>query len=268
MWEKTINRVVLITWARWWLWHILVQKFLNKWYYVLAGIRDLDKNCINKKNLEYIKLDVTKEEDIVKTLEYVEEIWSLKVIINNAAISGWWKIWERNIEVEKKIYDVNFFAPINIMKLSQDILEKNYWILINISSISANVPVPFISTYASSKSALENFMIWAFLEKRKSKIRCLNLKLWPLTKWLCWSSLPQENSKYKSWVKNHLSKIQRLHWYPVEKVWDYIIKYIENNKKFKIKTLWIWANIVVFLSKIIPQPYYQKLIWKTYREIK
>jgi short-subunit dehydrogenase len=45
------------------------------------------------------------------------------------------------------------------MKLSENILEKKSGILINISSISANVPVPFISTYASSKSALENFMI-------------------------------------------------------------------------------------------------------------
>ena len=268
MWEKTINRVVLITWARWWLWHILVQKFLNQWYYVLAGIRDLDKNCINKKNLEYIKLDVIEEKDIIRALEYSEKIWKLEIIINNAAISGWWKIWERNIEKEKEIYEVNFFAPINIMKLSQKILEENHWILINISSISANVPVPFISTYASSKAALESFMIGAFLEKRKSKIRCLNLKLWPLTKWLCWNSLPQEKSEYKLGVKNHLSKIQKLHWYPVEKVWDYIVKYVKNNKKFKIKTLWVWANIIVFLSKFIAQPYYQKLIWKTYREIK
>ncbi len=268
MWEKTTNKIVLITWARWWLWSSLVTKFLEKWYYVLAWIRDLDEKYKNEKNLEYIKLDVTKEKEIKNILEYVEKIGLLEVIVNNAAISGWWNIWERDIEKEKEIYEVNLFAPINIMKLSENILEKNSWLLINISSISASVPVPFISTYASSKAALENFMIWAFLEKRKSKIRCLNLKLWPLTKWLCWSSLPQEWSKYKSWVKNHLSKIQKLHWYPVEKVWDYIVKYIENSKKFKIKTLWIWANTIVFLSKIIPQPYYQKLIWKAYREIK
>jgi len=265
--EKTTNKIVLITWSNWWLWHILVEKFLENWYYVLAWIREKSKKN-NKQNLEYIKLDVTVEKDILDILNYTRNIWELKVIINNAAISGWGNIWERNIEKEKEIYEVNFFAPVNIMKLSKNILEKNNWILINISSISSSVPVPFISTYASSKSALENFMIWAFLEKRKSKIRCLNLKLWPLTKWLCWSSLPKENSQYKSWVKNHLSKIQKLHWYPVEKVWNYIIKYIKTNKKFKIKTLWIWANIIVFLSKIIPQPYYQKLIWKTYREIK
>ena len=266
--EKTINKIVLITWARWWLWHTLVQNFLKQWYYVLAWIRGIDTNYKNIKNLEYIKLDVTKEDEVIEALEYSKKKWKLEVIINNAAISGWWKIWERNIEKEKEIYEVNFFAPINIIKLSQEILEENHWIIINISSISASVPVPFISTYSSSKAALENFMIWAFLEKRKSKIRCLNLKLWPLTKLLCWSSLPQEKSEYKSGVKNHLSKIQKLHWYPVEKVTDYIVKYVKTDKKFKIKTLWVWANIIVFLSKIIPQPYYQKLIWKTYREIK
>lgn len=231
-------------------------------------LKKKDNTLVNKKNLEYVILDVTNEEEIKKILNYSKKIWKLKVIINNAAISGWWNIWERNLEKEKEIYEVNFFAPINIMKLSQNILEENCWVLINISSISADVPVPFISTYSSTKKALESFMLAAFLEKRKSKIRCLNLKLWPLNKWLCWSSLPEEKSKYKSWVKNHLSKIQRLHWYKVENVWKYIIKFLNSNLKFKIKTLWTWANIIVFFSKIINQPFYQKFIWKAYKEIK
>ena len=238
-----MNNIVLITWARGWLWQELVKTFLKNNYYVLAWVRseDFNDDSLNKnnntsnKNLEYIKLDVTNQKEIESVLKYSKKIWDLKIVINNAAISGWWKIWDRDIEEEKNIYNVNFFAPINILKLSNNLLEKNEWLIVNISSISANVPVPFISTYSSSKAALENFMLWAFLENKKTKIRCLNLKLWPLNRWLCWSSLPYESSKYKAWVKNHLSKIQKIHWYPVEKVWNYIIKFIDSNKNIKLK---------------------------------
>lgn len=268
MLEKIINNIVLITWSTWWLWSSLVEEFIKNNYYVIAWVKEKKQIWKNKKNLIYLKLDVTKEKEIIETLDCIKSIWKLKIIINNAAISGWGNIWERDIKKEKEIYDVNFFWPINLIKLSHNILEENSWNIINISSISADVPVPFISSYSSSKIALEKFMIWAFLEKRKSKIKVLNLKLWPLTKWLCWTSLPEEKSKYKRGVKNHLSKIQKLYWYPVEKVSQYILKHIKKEKKFQTKTLWIWAKFIVVFSKFFTQPYYQKLIWRFYKEIK
>lgn len=37
--EKTTNKIVLITWARWWLWQELVKTFLENDYYVLAWVK-------------------------------------------------------------------------------------------------------------------------------------------------------------------------------------------------------------------------------------
>ncbi len=268
---KTISKTVLITWASWWLWQSLVKEFLWKWYFVVAWVASSDRSLSSfeqNDTLKVLKLDVTNEDDINESVNYIESVWWLDVLINNAAISWWWSFFDKDIKDCKELFNVNLFAPLNLLLHYKNILENKSWVVVNILSIAADVPTPFISAYSASKSALEKLCLWIYLENHKSNIRWLNLKLWPLDRWLCGSSIPSEDSRYKEWVRNHMVKIQRLHGYKVDDVSKYVSWFVDWKVKFMTKTLWLWANIILLFSKFIPQPYYQLLIWKIYRFFK
>ncbi len=270
----TINneKIVLITWANWWLWKSLVKIFLDNWYIVFAWIRNLEKDSIWEDFEGYnwfniIKLDVTNIDDINNSLSIINKVGKLDILINNAWISWWGSFWERELSFEKKVFDVNLWGALNMVKTYFNQLEKNNWLIVNIGSISGLVPTPFLSSYSSSKVALEKITLWIFLEKNITNVRLLQLNLWPLNKWLCWSSIKKENDNYQEKIRKHMIKLQNKHWYEVDKVSKYILNFTKKEDKYKIKTLWLWSFIIVFLAKYIPQPYYQKLIWKYYKSI-
>lgn len=266
----TINNIALITWSNGWLWQSLVQEFLDNGYFVLAGVKDLSSiQSMEHQNshMKYIALDITKSSDIENCRKEVEKLGKLKVLVNNAGISGWGNFWKRDISIEKNIFEVNLWGTINMVKTFWNSLEENSGSIINIWSISWTVPTPFISSYSAAKSALEKMMLALFLEKRKNRVRILHINLWPLDKWMCGNTIRKEEESYNEKIRQHMIKIQKIHGYDVAKVSHYILKFIAGKTQYKIKTLWIWSNIIVIFARYIPQPYYQKIIGRIYRSL-
>lgn len=265
-----INNIVLITWSTGWLWQPLVDSFLEAGYFVFAWVKDvhpMDSVIKKHERLRYIELDITDNLAIDNCIQEIGKIGALKVLVNNAGVSWWGSFWKRDISIEKNIFDVNLWWTISLVKAFWDILEKNNGIIINMGSISWTVPTPFISAYSAAKSALEKLMLAIFLEKRKTNIRVLHLNLWPLDRGMCGNTINKEDVTYNEKIRQHMIKIQKIHGYDVEKVCKYIHKFIKGNVQYKMKTLGIWSNIIVFFARCIPQPYYQKLIGKLYRSL-
>lgn len=263
----TINNIVLITWANGWLGQSLVSNFLDKGYFVFAWVKNVEWKEQQHSHLKYLLLDITKLEDIIQCKAEIDKIGKIKVLINNAWISWWWSFWNREISVEKSIFEVNLWGTINMVKHFWSDLEQNNGIIVNIWSISWAVPTPFISTYSASKSALEKIMLGIYLEKLNPKVRILHLNLGPLDQGMCWNSIKEESERYTEKIRKHMMKIQRIHWYHVDNVSRYILQFIHSRNAYKIKTLWIWSIVISILSYFIRQPNYQKLIWKIYKSI-
>ncbi len=262
------KKVVVITGSSWWLGHALTEDFLQKWYHVIAGVRD--KKELEREpheNYERISLDVTSAKDRSELLRRIKAIGRLDVLINNAAISGWWDFWKRDMNIDQSVYEINLFWPLELMKICHDLLESGKWSVINISSIAGVIPTPFLASYGASKIALESQTIALYLENPHTKIRYLNLRLWPLTEGLCANKINPWDHRYKEWVKTHMEKIKHFHGYPVGKVAESIFSFLDSENKFSTKTLGTWAKIIVFLAKFLPQPWYQIRIGKWYKKI-
>lgn len=83
---------------------------------------------------------------------------SIDVMFNNAGISQRAKAGDTWFEVDRKIMDINYFAPVKITKLLlPQMIENGGGILVTTTSISGRFGFPLRSAYAASKHALYGF---------------------------------------------------------------------------------------------------------------
>jgi short-subunit dehydrogenase len=82
----------------------------------------------------------------------------IDILYNNAGISQRGLVTDTLFEVDKKIMDVNYFAPVMITKLVMPgMLKKQYGTIAVTTSIVGKFGFPLRSTYSASKHALYGF---------------------------------------------------------------------------------------------------------------
>lgn len=103
------------------------------------------------KNIGLYKLNILNDEDINK-INFKE----LDVIINNAAIGVGGSIIDLEIDKIKENFEVNYFSTIKLSKLfcNEKIKNNKKGKIIVISSIAGYIPIEFLGSYCSTKSAL------------------------------------------------------------------------------------------------------------------
>ncbi|MES2919113.1 MAG: SDR family NAD(P)-dependent oxidoreductase [Pseudomonadota bacterium] len=105
--------------------------------------------------------DLTDAADLEATAaRLLAEHPRIDVLVNNAARS----IRRPILEALDRLHDyertmqINFFAAVNLtLKLLPRFLEQGQGQVVNISTMSTQVPIPLFSAYLASKSALESF---------------------------------------------------------------------------------------------------------------
>ena len=70
----------------------------------------------------------------------------------------------------KKVFEINFFSIISLMKVIKNLIKTNSKIFY-ISSIAACTPIPYSSTYSSSKAALESYILSKINEYDEKKTK-------------------------------------------------------------------------------------------------
>ena len=82
----------------------------------------------------------------------------IDILYNNAGISQRGLSADTLFEVDKKIMDINYFAPVMITKLVMPgMLKKQYGTIVVTTSIAGKFGFPLRSTYSASKHALYGF---------------------------------------------------------------------------------------------------------------
>lgn len=104
--------------------------------------------------LEVFKLDILKETDRNYLLSY-----DIDILICNAAIGTSGSVSEIPITQIKEVFETNVFCNIQLIQLvlKQMILNKRVGRIVVVSSLVGRIPIPFLSPYCASKSALESF---------------------------------------------------------------------------------------------------------------
>lgn len=105
--------------------------------------------------------DITKDDDAQQCIEKIlSEHKTVDVLINNAARSIRRPIMEAldRMHDYERTMQINYFAAVRLtLALLPHFLTNGHGHVINVSTMSTQVPIPLFSAYLASKSALESF---------------------------------------------------------------------------------------------------------------
>jgi short-subunit dehydrogenase len=172
---------VLITGAVQGIGYSTALELLNRGHFVYLSVhteQDLEevkeKQELVGKNVQFLKLDITNEEDRNKAKDL-----DIDVLINNAAVPTGGSIIEASMERIRETFEVNFFATLEMTQLYlEEMVMRNSGRIINISSMLGDMPTPWMGIYASSKAALTNLTVTLAKELNEigSKVKAITIE--------------------------------------------------------------------------------------------
>lgn len=103
-----------------------------------------------------IQADVTVPEDRERLIRTAtEQLGGIDLLINNAGIASWGHFANSDEAVMRQVMEVNFFAPVELIRLAIPYLTRgNESAIVNISSMCGRRAMPAWPEYSASKFAL------------------------------------------------------------------------------------------------------------------
>jgi short-subunit dehydrogenase len=109
--------------------------------------------------LHTLVADVSKEADCKRFIESTLSVYGkIDLLINNAGISMRGLFKDLELEVIKKVMDINFFGAVYCTKFALPALIENKGTIVGISSIAGYRGLPGRTGYSASKFALQGFL--------------------------------------------------------------------------------------------------------------
>ncbi len=113
---------------------------------------------LRKENIDVLAIgaDIAREEDRQRILDTaVQRFGGLDMLINNAGIASWAHFADSSEEILRQIMEVNFFAPVELIRLAIPVLvEGNQPAVVNVASMCGRRGMPAWPEYSASKFAL------------------------------------------------------------------------------------------------------------------
>jgi short-subunit dehydrogenase len=103
-----------------------------------------------------IPTDITREDDRRRLLETtVERFGGLDVLVNNAGVGSWAHFADCTEEILRRVMEVNFFAPAELIRLAiPTLVQGQRPAIVNVASMCGKRGMPAWSEYSASKFAL------------------------------------------------------------------------------------------------------------------
>ena len=151
----------------------------EKAHLILTGTREeklveVQRRCLKEGGrCEVLPYDLSDLDGIPSLVEKALHFFGcIDVVFNNAGISQRAKAGDTLFDVDRKIMDINYFAPVRITKLLLPVMiENGGGVLVTTTSISGRFGFPLRSAYAASKHALYGFFESLQAEYYKENIR-------------------------------------------------------------------------------------------------
>jgi short-subunit dehydrogenase len=104
------------------------------------------------EGVRYLSLDLRNSRSIQAL---AAQVGAVDVLVNNAGMSQIGPIEEVPLDMVRGIFETNFFGPLALTQLViPGMRARRSGAIVNIASFAGVTPVPFISMYAATKSAL------------------------------------------------------------------------------------------------------------------
>jgi NAD(P)-dependent dehydrogenase (short-subunit alcohol dehydrogenase family) len=153
-------KAVLVTGASTGIGRNITEQLAAKGYFVYAGARkQADLDALNAiKNVQAIRLDVTRQEDIDAALDTVTQAGrGLYGLVNNAGVATIGSIGDVDMGEFALVMDVNVYGPYRVTRTFAPLIVASKGRISNIGSISGVLAPGSLSVYAMSKHAIEAF---------------------------------------------------------------------------------------------------------------
>jgi NAD(P)-dependent dehydrogenase (short-subunit alcohol dehydrogenase family) len=158
--EPTPVKAILVTGASTGIGRNVTEHLAAAGYFVYAGARKpADLEALGKiKNVQAIKLDVTKPEDISAAVDSVTKAGrGLYGLVNNAGIASIGTATGTKFEEFDLMMQVNVYGPYRVTQAFAPLIIASKGRITTIGSISGILAVPPLAAYSMSKHAMEAF---------------------------------------------------------------------------------------------------------------
>jgi short-subunit dehydrogenase len=118
------------------------------------------KSSLDSLGIEYTGyiMDVSDEKENKRLIEdTIKKYGRLDILINNAGISMRALFNESDLDVFKKVMDINFYGSVYATKYALPHIIKSKGSIVGVSSINGHRGTPARSAYTASKYAMEGF---------------------------------------------------------------------------------------------------------------
>jgi dehydrogenase/reductase SDR family protein 7B len=160
------NKVVWITGASSGIGEALTYAFARKGAKLILSSRNkkalenVKNNCAETRNeIHLLPLDLSKLKTLNKKAKKAFSIFGrIDVMVHNAGLALRDLVVNTDIQIDKKIMDINYFAAVVLTKaVLPSMLKRESGHFLVISSVSGKYGVPKLSAYSASKHALHGF---------------------------------------------------------------------------------------------------------------
>lgn len=154
------TKAVLVTGASTGIGRKITEKLAADGYFVYAGARkEEDLKALGAiKNVQAVRLDVTKPEDIAAAVEIVKQGGrGLYGLVNNAGVGTYGSLADTKPEEFDLVMAVNVYGPYRVTKAFAPLIVTQRGRIANIGSISGILASPMLGPYCMSKHAIEAF---------------------------------------------------------------------------------------------------------------
>ena len=171
-----MSKVVLITGASSGL-GLITALYLHEKGHIVFGTSRNPKNYNNKYPFTFLPLENTDSKSIQNCIKLVlSQYGRLNVLINNAGVGITGPMEEIELSDVKHHFEVNCFGPLEIIRtILPQMREQGDGLIINITSIAADMGLPFRGPYSAAKGALERMSEALRMETYAFGIRICNI---------------------------------------------------------------------------------------------
>ena len=195
--------------------------------------------------LHAVMCDVSHEKECQRFIEStVHEFGGIDILINNAGISMHALVKDLEVEVIRKVMDVNFFGSVYCTKFALPYIIERQGSVVGISSIAGYRGLPGRSGYSASKFALQGW-----LESLRTELLNDNVHVM----WVC-PGFTTSNIRYAALNKEGrpmgASSMDEGNMMPADEVATKTLEAIEKRKRTMVMTF--TGKRTVIMNKLFP----------------